>query len=85
VTLGAIGRCGVTIAASVAAGVIVVAPPLVRGVGVVGRGLPAGPTNDYRCDSVSVLGAGAGRLVKCRELEAAVQTGVAAVWEAGCL
>jgi hypothetical protein len=51
-TLGAIGRCGVRIAASVAGGVTVVPPTLVRGVGLVGGSSRARPASDGRCDLV---------------------------------
>jgi hypothetical protein len=52
VTLGAIGRCGVRIVASVTGGVTVGPPPFVRGVGLVGDGYRAGPASDGRCAPV---------------------------------
>jgi hypothetical protein len=69
VRLGAIGRCGIRIVAVAAGGVTVVAPPLVRGVGLVGGGSRAGPASDGPCALMRAarrrFGIGARR---CREV-----------------
>jgi hypothetical protein len=65
VALGANGRCGVRIVASVAGGVTVVPPPVVRGAGLVGDGARARPAHAGRCALVRAarrrLGVGARR------------------------